>query len=337
VNTLDLLRARVSGELLKHLPTLPGWFSEASLTTGTLSKLLGAFTVQVADWLAAIKVVKDGVYLDDATGDALDQWRKDLNQPLIDGETEAALRQRLKGAILRLRLTREGVRSYVAELTGLPTEVLLPWKDIDWRGQRDTTLAFGAQDHVNGRSGRRRRSSPYYQGGVIDLRTQGSNPQLEKLALDSVAAGVQVYLTSYNAAAPVTAGDNSPLGAFSEIDLEGRLLPGSGFQKTVRSGRYPRSGRRVLSAFSEIDVEGQTGPVPLCLDGGALDPGASFWNMAYCMADLADLTWDQVTHQLIHLERQPSGERRTEGAQNVSVLSGGTLLTLGYDRILQDG
>lgn len=336
-STDDLLRERVAGELRKHLPVLPGWFSQAALDSGTLSKVLDVFTTQVVEWLAAIKLVKSGLFLDDAIGSALDAWGRDIDRPRKDGESDDVYRLRLKGEILRLRLTRSGVIGYITDLTGLPTTVILPWKDQDWRGARNTDLAWGAKDPVNGRSGKRRRTSTYYQGGVIDIVTQGHDETVTRLAAQVVAAGIQVYFTSIYESTVIASGVPDATGRpNTHVSFEAQPL-GLVPRLTVRSGHVRRSGRSTLGGETHVGFEGTQGLEPILVDLGNLDPALSMWQQGFTWDDLAGLTWTQATTPGFDPTRTPGGEILTTGTFTISLLSGGSLHLQNSGRLVQNG
>lgn len=331
--TLGLLRERVAGELRKHLPVAPGWFSKTALETGELAKFLEAVTAQVVEWLDAIKATKSGIHLDDAQGDFLVQWGRDLHLEQRDGESDADFRQRIKSEILRLRLTRAGVQTFVADLTGFATTVELPWRKLDWRGQRNIVLAQGAKDPVNGRSGRRRRSSGYYQGGVIDIVIEGFNKDLQKLADQVVAAGVKAYFTSHLMPDILDDFTDLPPGPNSYLHFANgtQELP----RRNRRSGLSPRSGFIHVLGHSTTTESNPLDPGYQLYDQPERGPSYDLWNSAYTWADLADLTWDQAMASMGTDHRQPSGVL-TIGHLALTLESGGFLLTEDGNHLVAD-
>ena len=113
------------------------------------------------------------MFLNTADGDGLTRWGQDLQLERRVGESVEDYRSRLRAELLRLRATRQAAETYVEDLTGFEANVFLPWKFQDWRDQRTIGLPFGATDPFYGRSGQTRRTSTYWQGGVIDIQTKG--------------------------------------------------------------------------------------------------------------------------------------------------------------------
>ena len=201
ISPTRFITRQVSLEMRKHLPVLIGWFTEISLRTGVLGAFLAAVTAQVVEWLLAIRLAAGGVFLLDAEGDDLDLWGDDIQVPRREDESDDDYRPRLQAQILQLRLTKTAIEAFITSNTGLDTEVLLPWKQEHIWGISSRSIVVDetgdgeAEDLFYGRSGSTVRSSHYYQGGVIDIKTWGYSPDTKLLAPDVVAGGIKVYFT----------------------------------------------------------------------------------------------------------------------------------------------
>lgn len=294
-DTFQLLVDRVATEMRKQLPTGSVWFSESARDSGTLSQLLSVVQTQVAEWLGTIKDSRDGTFLADASGAALQSWGRDLNKPQKSGESDDAYRARLQGEIVRLRVVREGVQSYIQDLTGLPTTIFLPWKSVAFWDQRNTALADGAPDPVYGYSGIQRYGSGYWQGGVVDIQTEGYAEGIQDLAAQVVAAGIQVYYTAFlDPDSDLEPEQDPPMAEFS-FEAESMASPYEDRIVYSTSGYY--SGGPVELPEGEVLT---TIEALLVAESGLVDEpaaGKSFevFDSPYLWADLDDLSWDQAT------------------------------------------
>lgn len=238
----NLPKELAKSEIRKHLPIGPGWFSEQAVKSGELSKLVDVFSTNIGLWLSEVKSLRKGLYLNLAESTDLDQWGLDLGVERLIGELDDLFRARLRTELLRLRVTRPAIKTYIEDLTGLKTTVITPWQFQDWRARRTVGLADGAVDPFYGRSGQARRTSEYWQSGVIDIVTDGYSSATAKNAYEVVAAGVRAYYTSSLSSDVLTQTYLSSTPTTSEMAVihEGLVSPVSLIY--IYSGTNPRSG-----------------------------------------------------------------------------------------------
>jgi hypothetical protein len=191
---LQLLKDLALGELKKHLPVRPQWFSEQALATGVVGRLVANLADQLASLQDAIAVTREGLVLSQAEGEFLDRWGEDLALERLPGEVDDAYRQRLLDSVGVDHTTETGLRAFVADTTGLETTLLIPWKTQAWYGKR--TPGTAGKDSVFGWSGQARYASPYDRPFVVDVRTRGYSPLTRPTAERAVAAGVKLFFST---------------------------------------------------------------------------------------------------------------------------------------------
>lgn len=218
-NKFNLPEIIARQKLTNNLPIGGGWFSPQAtqLNGGEAGKLTRVLAKEIGIFLQAIKDKKNDLFLNSATDRGIDEWGADVNMFRETGETDLSFKNRISNEILQERVTRAGVGDYISRLTGLPTLVYLPWQLQEFRSNRTLTLedgvtplpyydltniatapALDAQDNVQGRSGLTRRSSAYWQGGVIDIFTLDFSYKTRLLAPKVVAAGIKCYYSVVN-------------------------------------------------------------------------------------------------------------------------------------------
>lgn len=196
-NQEGFIQNLVETEAKKHLPIRPFWFSVQALdpTTGRIGRFVRAVAKEVTTWILAIKLLRGSLFLDTAVGDYLDDWGRDLGTPRQSSEVDDDYRARIKRRLLQEKLTRPAIRNYITSITGLPTEVLLPWQYEMRFDHRGLETPEEANEDFYAYSGGAVYGDEYHAAGVIDVVTEGYSPLTRSLAEESVAGGIQTYYT----------------------------------------------------------------------------------------------------------------------------------------------
>lgn len=242
---------KAKAELLKHLPTGPLWFSEGELKTGQVGKLVNALAENIGLFLEEANRVRNNLFLNLADATGLERWGSDLLLERRPGESDEAYRARLSSELLRLRVTRPAVQSYVEDVSGLSTTIFLPWKFQDWRDQRTIGLPLDAVDPFYGRSGQARRTSTYYQGGVIDVVTEGYSPNVSRSIYEIVAAGIQVYFTANVDGNIITIAPEEML-VYEKAEIDYDIIVDKLYPVFIRSVSGLRSGHPLITLMNDI-------------------------------------------------------------------------------------
>lgn len=278
-NNFNLPEILARQKLTENLPVGNGWFSPEAmrLNGGEAGKLTRSLAKEIGIFLQAIKDKKNDLFLSSATGVGIDEWGSDVNIFRELGESDDSFKNRISSEILQERVTRFGVSNYISRLTGLPTLVYLPWRLQEFRSNRFLTLedgttplpyydetnissapALDAQDLIQGRSGSTRRSSAYWQGGVIDIFTLDFSSKTRILAPKVVAAGIKCYYSVINEN-DIIVFDNT--GAYQLADKDVWLnyfkyIPLYYYEYDGRTSvdRY-RSGYQLIQQFLELAYE----------------------------------------------------------------------------------
>jgi hypothetical protein len=243
--SFELVNEIITEEMLKQLPRGPSWFSERALSAeGETGKLVRVIAEQISEWVVAIKTSRRGFMLATAVQEDLDRWGIDLSIGRMPGELDNPYRTRLLKELLRSKVTRNAVIQYVEDVTGLKTSLYEPWRDQDVRSSR-TPGVLTPFDANAGRSGTWRRTSPYYQGGVVDIITVDYNRTTWLAADEVLAAGIRPFFTVLvgRDPQPISFGNPAPS---SGLDIgQDKVVPLFIFEEPVRSKLGLRSGRAV--------------------------------------------------------------------------------------------
>lgn len=322
-NNFNLPEIIARQKLTNNLPVGHGWLSPQAMQVngGEAGKLTRVLAKEIGIFLQAIKNKKADLFLRSATDRGIDEWGRDVNIFRELNESDSSLKERISSEILQERVTQAGVQNYISRITGLPTLIFLPWVFQEFRSNRTLTLSDGitplpyydstsiasapaldAQDSVQGRSGLTRRSSTYWQGGIIDIFTVDFSSKTRLLAPKVIAAGIKCYYSVLSQSEVVVFDDSGPyqvvdkdvwLNYFKYISL---YYYEDGGRTSVE--RY-RSGYEMVRQFLELAYE------KLVLDTSEdeFSIKREFFGLYFDAPLTLDTTPDELTVQKRYIEK----------------------------------
>lgn len=269
--------------MLKQLPTGRGWFSTAELNSGVTRQLINAFAAAIGDWTDTLRSKKKEFYLQLATEEGLEYWGRDLNVPRDLNEDTETYRQRLIRTINRDKLSKSAIEAAIFEITGLNSEVRLPWRSLDIKSNN-----YGSLDVPNlfaGKSGVVRRPNYFWQAGVVDVQVWGYDPRVETIVRDLTAAHVAYYIT-YNDIVDVV--DESQLPGETSLVY---VKHNNGFKEFIVSdlsdelevSSSDNNTSQVVLAYSHLFDDG-------------VAPNSSVWHTSQTYQSIANLTWTDAIY-----------------------------------------